>query len=448
MKWLFYVKLKMLNLFNKILRIPLYITEILGVFLFILTPICQLAIKFSVVLSFILLFFIILPTLDLYFSYVISWYQNKINPHENMDFHELGNLGLLGDSIGGILNPLIAGVALYVLTKTLKMQQKEFKQVKQSMEKQSNQIDRQNFESLFFQLINMKNKVLEDLRVDDSLNSIVNNSNSIFKTDIEEIKKLNEKKAELEEQKIDMLYFIEEAQKQKNAKTIKFEQRTLYEFIRRYSYQYSYFKTFDTNNLEMNIHSDFTFYLIESDSNFFIELLKIIDCLTKTIAATETEIQSLKDKKEFFEAKLADYLEKLSNPHNLPTNEKLILVIGIFEYCHSKDWSYYWSNYVKHFMQAYLNIHFQILLLIDSLHILEDDLDAKIKYANIYKSQLTNHEMKFLYWNSHYVNNDNFELARFIKKFSICETLTFQGTHPHSYHYHLHRNQLPQNTKN
>lgn len=88
-------------------------------------------------------------------------------------FHKLpltdnpADLGTFGDYIGGLLNPCIALFALYWLTSSIKTQIKELAETREQFEKISqNQLEQtslQNFESLFFQLLETKDKAVQDI---------------------------------------------------------------------------------------------------------------------------------------------------------------------------------------------------------------------------------------------------------------------------------------------
>lgn len=90
-----------------------------------------------------------------------------------------GDWGTFGDYIGGLLNPCIALFALYWLTSSIKTQIKELTETREQFEKISqNQLEQtslQNFESLFFQLLETKDKAIKDilLKNQQDINSIL-----------------------------------------------------------------------------------------------------------------------------------------------------------------------------------------------------------------------------------------------------------------------------------
>lgn len=90
-----------------------------------------------------------------------------------------GDWGTFGDYIGGLLNPCIALFALYWLTSSIKTQVQELtetrRQFQQISDNQSAQTSLQNFESLFFQLLETKDKAIKDilLKNQQEINSLL-----------------------------------------------------------------------------------------------------------------------------------------------------------------------------------------------------------------------------------------------------------------------------------
>lgn len=93
--------------------------------------------------------------------------------------NDSGDWGTFGDYVGGLLNPSIAFIALYWLTSSIKTQIKELTETREQFEKISqNQLEQtslQNFESLFFQLLETKDKAIKDilLKNQQEINSLL-----------------------------------------------------------------------------------------------------------------------------------------------------------------------------------------------------------------------------------------------------------------------------------
>ncbi|MGA8882495.1 MAG: putative phage abortive infection protein [Acinetobacter sp.] len=103
------------------------------------------------------------------FSYLIFFYTKNIGSVPPKD---PANLGPFGDYIGGLLNPVIAGLALFWLIYSVKIQNTELQKSSAALtetvntaKKQNEQVSIQNFESLFFQLLKTKTDVTNDILV-------------------------------------------------------------------------------------------------------------------------------------------------------------------------------------------------------------------------------------------------------------------------------------------
>ena len=109
-------------------------------------------------ISFGIIVFVFLILCGLY------WYRFRNNLHLEWAT-DPADWGSFGDYIGGILNPFIALFAFYWLISSIKTQVKELTDSREQFEdvsnKQQKQISIQNFESLFFQLMQTKTQVTE-----------------------------------------------------------------------------------------------------------------------------------------------------------------------------------------------------------------------------------------------------------------------------------------------
>lgn len=113
----------------------------------------SLLIRFSVLLVFFLLSFLIFYALKTEFLPLSA-----------------DKLGTFGDYIGGILNPTIAGLALIWLVYSVRIQTTELKATNNALsstmetaKQQQEQISIQNFENLFFELLKMKNDAINEI---------------------------------------------------------------------------------------------------------------------------------------------------------------------------------------------------------------------------------------------------------------------------------------------
>ncbi|OZI44718.1 hypothetical protein CEK29_08420 [Bordetella genomosp. 5] len=71
--------------------------------------------------------------------------------------------GAFGDFFGGLLNPVVAFLALFWLTRSIQIQRTELRETRRAMSEQSATLDKQRFEDTFFALLDQHNKVLDSL---------------------------------------------------------------------------------------------------------------------------------------------------------------------------------------------------------------------------------------------------------------------------------------------
>ena len=81
--------------------------------------------------------------------------------------------GQFGEYVGGILGPLFALAALFALLYTVILQSKELRASAEQLEKsqralesQNSVLERQNFESTFFQLLHLYNEIVLNLHIE------------------------------------------------------------------------------------------------------------------------------------------------------------------------------------------------------------------------------------------------------------------------------------------
>jgi len=72
--------------------------------------------------------------------------------------------GAFGDFVGGLLNPVVAFLALFWLTRSIAIQREELRDTKRALSDQAETARKQSFEGTFFSLLDQHNKVLESLQ--------------------------------------------------------------------------------------------------------------------------------------------------------------------------------------------------------------------------------------------------------------------------------------------
>ncbi len=93
-------------------------------------------------------------------------------PFVGLKFTEQSDkLGQFGDFFGGVLNPLLSFMALLGVLYTIRTQGKELKEAREEtrianriQDKQTGVFERQNFESVFFRLVDVHSKIAERIR--------------------------------------------------------------------------------------------------------------------------------------------------------------------------------------------------------------------------------------------------------------------------------------------
>lgn len=113
-------------------------------------------------------FIILIASIALFIIFIFGvYYFSKHNLTEVSK--KVDELGQMGDFFGGILNPTLAFLSFCLLMITIKLQSKELKssteELKKSskaLKKQSKSLKIQNFETTFFNLINLHNKVVDN----------------------------------------------------------------------------------------------------------------------------------------------------------------------------------------------------------------------------------------------------------------------------------------------
>jgi hypothetical protein len=88
----------------------------------------------------------------------------------NWQVGEADSWGQFGDYIGGIMNPLIAGAALYALVVSIRIQRKELEETRKVLAEQSKTAKQERAEQRFFDLLRLYQETVQSLRVHRSYN--------------------------------------------------------------------------------------------------------------------------------------------------------------------------------------------------------------------------------------------------------------------------------------
>jgi hypothetical protein len=93
-------------------------------------------------------------------AYYLWWHVQAKLPTNVTD---PGAWGSFGDFVGGLLNPIVAFLALFWLTRSIQIQRTELRETRLALDEQSVTLKTQRFEDTFFALLDQHNKVLETL---------------------------------------------------------------------------------------------------------------------------------------------------------------------------------------------------------------------------------------------------------------------------------------------
>jgi hypothetical protein len=98
----------------------------------------------------------------LFVGFIVATFFNFVSD----DFSISNNLGQVGDFIGGLTNPVLSFLALLALLRTTQIQTSEAKKTTSFMARQQELMEREKFETTFFQLLDRLEKYCDDnLRV-------------------------------------------------------------------------------------------------------------------------------------------------------------------------------------------------------------------------------------------------------------------------------------------
>lgn len=92
------------------------------------------------------------------------WIWFSVVNHIPAERSDTAKWGAFGDFVGGLLNPVVAFLALFWLTRSITIQREELRDTKRALGDQAETAKKQNFEGTFFSLLDQHNKVLESLQ--------------------------------------------------------------------------------------------------------------------------------------------------------------------------------------------------------------------------------------------------------------------------------------------
>ncbi|RXJ80795.1 hypothetical protein CRU86_00005, partial [Aliarcobacter skirrowii] len=120
-----------------------------------------------VIVTFVSLYAFFLLCIWLYnFNFIFSKEQT-ITQIEKIEI-----FGQFGDYVGGTLNPLFAFFSFLILVFTILLQKKQLNESAITQKKQLDFIEKQNFETTFFNMINLHNQIVNNLSLKKKNNSI------------------------------------------------------------------------------------------------------------------------------------------------------------------------------------------------------------------------------------------------------------------------------------
>lgn len=138
-------------------------------------------------------YFLLLLGIAVFVSYkIVTYYLSRFD--ECLIFGDPNTFGVFGDFIGGILNPTLAFLSFIALLITIRIQSKELKNSTEELAKsskalsdQSKSLQLQNFETTFFNMLNLHKQTLLNIEVKPEIIDIeIRNSKEIYKFQYEE----------------------------------------------------------------------------------------------------------------------------------------------------------------------------------------------------------------------------------------------------------------------
>ena len=344
------------------------------------------------------------------------------------------NWGALGDYLGGVLNPIFAFFAFVILVVSLKVQSKELKATTDEMrnandaqerllqqQNQANQL--QNFENLFFQLLDLKGNAFNGIQINNNvfknkdINSWLMNSCNLIEA-AREVKgrnqELNNLKHQLSSFKERYLHLLEDFEVEELYHTYKITRSNQnlngLLILKNLANQIG-FCDFDEINEKINmlLGTRQVHILLNRAKEFIQDSEKYIE-LKKSELATFKLGQ--------FPLKYSDYeeneglflrvsnLDSLNKYHESQTIKLVAYIKGFKNYFYG-DWNIFMKEIGNQYFAHYLRNCYQILYLIDTHDGLKNSLnetnlmptELQRRYAKIFRAHLTEVELEVLLFN-------------------------------------------------
>lgn len=207
---------------------------------------------------------------------VFSSYIGYLGIYKDLQIsNDSGSWGTFGDFIGGLLNPIIAGLAFYWLTQSVLIQKKELSETQNVLKETEKTQKKQRFENSFFSLLEQMNAVFSQLNTSDK-ESTNNISTLTFKNSSSKLSRLYNK-VHKKSPRIEMMFL----EFRKNSSDINHYFRIIYQILK-FIFTNNYnsdFKDSLDNVRDATPTEKFYSNIVRSFLNHEITLLLAINCI-------------------------------------------------------------------------------------------------------------------------------------------------------------------------
>ena len=174
------------------------------------------------------------------------------------------------------------------------------------------------------------------------------------------------------------------------------------------------------------------YYQLSFTDRWWQDFHKDFEVNKQKIVFISSEITRLNNEVSILDTRRKYFIEQLENSNNLPAFVKMQLTLNIFEEFEPDSWADYMKKGLSESYFGFFNVNYQLLMLIDESQVLEA-LDLKRKYFEIYQAQLSNDELKLLFWNTNDLEESNY--LQVFKEFSSFENMHWSNPR-HKYQHH------------